>query len=173
MTSAKVTSVPLPTSSSLCNPSAPYDYADSYSAVLPDSSMTATDAAWEFFGQAPRWVGTLMRMRNSLVSLFGLKTGRGEQSVERRALAPGQKVGLFRIYSASPTEVILGEDDRHLNFRVSVLVEPGDQGKKNLVVSTVVHYQNRWGQMYFFFVRPFHRIIVPAMFRRMTTRLAA
>ena len=81
MTSAKVTSVPLPTSSSLCNPSAPYDYADSYSAVLPDSSMTATDAAWEFFGQAPRWVGTLMRMRNSLVSLFGLKTGRGEQSL--------------------------------------------------------------------------------------------
>ena len=173
MTSGKIMSVPLPPSSVLYAPSIPYDYADSYSAVLSDSSMTATDAAWEFFGQAPRWVGTLMRMRNSLVSLFGLKTGQSQKPVERRALVPGQKVGLFRIYSASPTEVILGEDDRHLNFRVSVLVEPGDQGKKNLVVSTVVHYQNGWGQIYFFFVRPFHRIIVPAMFRRMITRLAA
>jgi hypothetical protein len=173
MTSAKIKSVPLPASSALCAPTVPYDYADSYAAVLPDSSMSAPDAAWDFFGQAPRWVGTLMRMRNSFVSLFGLKTGQSQKPVERRALVPGQKVGLFRIYSASPTEVILGEDDRHLNFRVSVLVEPGDQGKKNLVVSTVVHYQNRWGQMYFFFVRPFHRIIVPAMFRRMITRLAA
>lgn len=169
----KILKVPLPAESLLSNPNRPYDYADSYAAPVP-AGMSAADAAWDFFGRAPEWVSALMRLRNRVVSLFGLKTGPAVRPgrPEKKDLAAGQKVGMFRIYSVSETEVILGEDDRHLNFRVSVLLGPPENRppadlSRLLTVSTVVHYQNAFGRIYFFFVRPVHQIIVPAMFRRM------
>lgn len=133
--------------------------------------MTAPDAAWEFFGTAPKWVSALMRVRNAIVSLFGLKTGKDAAlRPEKTTLVRGQKVGLFRIYEADDSEVILGEDDKHLNFRVSVFLPAAEKDpalKRTLTVSTVVHFNNVFGRIYFFFVRPFHRLVVPAMFRRM------
>lgn len=172
---SKITNVALPLDSALANPPKKYDYQDSYSAPVP-LSLTATDAAWEFFGGAPAWVSALMRFRNSLASLVGLKTGetRTDRRIELRA---GQRVGLFRIFSVTDREVILGEDDRHLDFRVSVFLAPAakavqeqSEPRQQLIVSTVVHYRNVFGRIYFFFVRPVHQIIVPAMFRRMLSR---
>lgn len=116
-----------------------------------------------------------MRLRNRIVSVFGLKTGEGR--VQPTSLVPGQKVGLFRIYSVTAQEVILGEDDRHLDFRVSVLLQPlrpaaqeQTEPQQVLIVSTVVRYRNVFGRIYFFFVRPVHKLIVPAMFRQMLSR---
>ena len=169
-----VNAVPLPPDSALANPERPYDYADSYAAPVADSSLTAADAAAAFFGRAPRWISFLMSVRNRIVSVFGLKTGKDNPTAPTAAdLTVGQTVGLFRVYQASPSEVILGEDDRHLNFRVSVLVRPPDPTGRLLIVSTVVHYRNVFGRLYFFFVRPIHRLIVPAMFRRMLARAQA
>ncbi len=112
-----------------------------------------------------------MRLRNAVVSLFGLKTGDMDgKRPEKIALKTGQKVGMFRVYEVSETEVILGEDDRHLNFRVSVFLDaapPPDRGHRRLTVTTVVHFNNAFGRFYFFLVKPVHRLIVPAMFRRM------
>lgn len=173
----KISRVPLPAESLLSKPERPYDYADSYASPVR-GGLSAAEAAWDFFGRAPQWVSWLMQIRNRVVSLFGLKTGSaGSPSrPEKKDLVPGKKVGMFQIYSVSETEVILGEDDRHLNFRVSVLLSPlKDQPSADplrmLTVSTVVHYQNTLGRIYFFFVRPVHQIIVPAMFRRMLSSL--
>jgi hypothetical protein len=160
----QITRLALPAESLLANPIRPYSYQDSYAAIVPDS-LSVQDAAWDFFGQAPAWVSALMRLRNRIVSVFGLKTG-GSAPVKKAELKPGTKVGLFRIYSVSRTEVILGEDDRHLDFRVSVLLAASTEGRQ-LIVSTVVRYRNLLGRIYFFFVRPVHQVIVPAMFRRM------
>jgi hypothetical protein len=54
--------------------------------------------------------------------------------------------------------------DTHLNFRVSVLI---DRGKSYIYTTTLVHYNNRWGKLYFFFVKPFHRIIVRSIMKRL------
>lgn len=165
-----ILTVDLPPASALAKPERPYDYSDSYAASLPHPSMTASDAAWAFFGRAPAWISTLMRIRNGLVSLVGLKTGNMDaKKPARTELKAGDKVGMFRIYAVSDREVILGEDDRHLNFRVSVFLEEPGREPRRLIVSTVVHFHNALGRTYFFFVGPFHRRIVPAMFRRMLT----
>lgn len=59
---------------------------------------------------------------------------------------------------------MLGEDDQHLDYRVSVRLER-EQGKCWVVVSTVVKFNNGLGRAYFVPVRPVHKIIVPAMMR--------
>jgi hypothetical protein len=54
-----------------------------------------------------------------------------------------------------PGEVLLGTDQEHLGFRVSVLVEPD-----RVVVSTVVQVRNRRGRAYSALVRRAHPLVV-------------
>lgn len=60
-----------------------------------------------------------MAVRDAIVAGLGLKTARDFKST-----GGGNKenrVGIFKIYSKGQTEIILGEDDKHLDFRLSVL----------------------------------------------------
>jgi hypothetical protein len=75
------------------------------------------------------------------------------------------------VFDRRPDELLLGEDDRHLDFRVSVLLR--DEGEAQwATVTTVVRFHNALGRAYFAVVRPFHQLIVPALMRR-ALRLAA
>ena len=60
--------------------------------------------------------------------------------------------------------ILLGEDDRHLDFRLSVLRQRGGTADW-VVVSTVVRFNNWLGRAYFLPVRPLHQLIVPAILR--------
>lgn len=57
--------------------------------------------------------------------------------------------------------MVLVGDDRHLKFTVSMTVVSLPQNKKQVIVTTAVHYHNLLGKLYFFCIRPFHGIIVP------------
>lgn len=107
----------------------------------------------------PSWVDWLTRVRDAIVACFGLKTA------GQLATLAGQdqagRVGIFRIYGRSDTEIVLGEDDRHLDFRVSVL-----RGAQEVTVTTVVHCHNLLGRSYLFVIAPFHRWVVKASLRR-------
>ena len=45
------------------------------------------------------------------------------------------------------------------------------KGSKNLTISTTVEYNNWFGKLYFFPVRPFHKLIVPAMLKGIIKKL--
>ena len=77
------------------------------------------------------------------------------------------------MFSKTENEVVLGEDDKHLNFRVSLFLKQQTQepSKKDLTVSTTVHYNNWFGRLYFLPVRPFHKLIVPVMLKSIMKEL--
>ncbi|MBF9237208.1 DUF2867 domain-containing protein [Hymenobacter sp. BT683] len=135
--------------------------------------LTASEAAQACFQQAPAWVLWLMRLRNALVKMLGLATTLppGLRALQR-PLVPGDFVGPFRTFAASPSEVLLGLNDRHLDFRVSVLVAREPHATR-VFMSTAVQYHNLAGRLYFAVVRPFHAAIVPAMLRACRARLLA
>ena len=54
----------------------------------------------------------------------------------------------------SDEEVLFGEDDRHLDYRVSLLARD-----RQATLSTVVRFHGNAGRAYFLIVRPFHRIL--------------
>jgi hypothetical protein len=72
---------------------------------------------------------------------------------------------LFKVFDVTPQEVLLGEDDKHLNFRVSFLIEKLGEEEFQLTLITVVNFNNFFGKLYFFPVKPFHKIIVPTMLK--------
>jgi hypothetical protein len=135
--------------------------ADAFAIQLPPGASTdpAVLARFIFSHQAP-WVGRLMRVRDLLVSLFGLKTSK------HLAAAGQQRIGIFKIYQTDAQEIILGENDRHLDFRLSLLRRHDGGHAPQLVLSTVVHCHNLLGRSYIRLIAPFHRMVVRSSLRR-------
>jgi hypothetical protein len=108
------------------------------------------------FAHQSGWVGWLLALRDGLVGPFGLKT-----AAKLQQAPPGERISIFRIHACEPREIVMGEDDRHLDFRVSVLVaERQGPTRRTLTVTTVVTYNNRWGRAYIKVIAPFHRLVV-------------
>lgn len=168
-----VTAVPLPPGSLAAASLPRIDYADAYLARLPACRRYTLDQAVALvFATAPGWVKGLMQLRNALVRPFGLKVAPPRDGPGPAGpLLAGARVGIFRVFDRRPDELLLGEDDRHLDFRVSVLLR--DEGEAQwATVTTVVHVHSALGRAYFAAVRPFHQLIVPALIRR-ALRVAA
>ena len=97
-----------------------------------------------------------MVVRNLAVRPFRLKTRPDEAS-------PGASIGIFPVIGRSLNAVVLGLDDRHLDFRVLVEVKDLGLGRQEVTASTAVRTHNLLGRIYLAIVKPFHRIVVPAM----------
>lgn len=151
-----VTSVSLPSESLVKAMYAAPDLADAYSIHLPSNASKDPEVLARFiFARLPPWMISLMKTRDALVSGFGLKTARHLKSIA--AEESNGRVGIFKIYDKEPTELVLGEDDKHLNFRLSFL---HSDSPSQLILSTVVHCHNRWGRLYILLIAPFHRLVV-------------
>jgi hypothetical protein len=165
--SHRVTPVSLPPESGVAALYAAVDLADAYSIELPSGTSQDPEVLARFiFSELPPWMAGLMKIRDAIVAGFGLKTTK--QLAAADAKNKENRVGIFKIYGKAPSEIILGEDDKHLDFRLSVLRLGSAPlpGKQRLILSTVVHCHNRLGRLYIFIVAPFHRLVVQASMRR-------
>ena len=151
------------------------DYADAYAARLPrGAACDVDDFARAFFSVTPRWAALLMALRDRAVAPFGLKTSRraAPPRPEGMTFQPGDARGIFRVFAHAEDEILIGEDDRHLDFRVGLVVARRGAACW-ATIPTVVRYNTLLGRLYFLPVRFGHRLIVPAMLREAVRRLAA
>ena len=94
------------------------DLIDAYSIALPERASNDPETLARFvFSNLPPWALALMAVRDALVTGLGLKTARQLRPVT--AQQQRERVGLFRIYTREASEIVLGEDDKHLDFRLS------------------------------------------------------
>jgi hypothetical protein len=141
--------------------------ADAFAIQLPFGTSSDPDVLGRFLiSQQPSWIGWLTYVRDAIVACFGLKTAKHLATLSNEAGA--ERIGIFKVYGKSKTEIVLGEDDKHLDFRLSVLRTPGLSPTLGgqLTVSTVVHCHNLLGRAYIWAIAPFHRQVVKATLRR-------
>ncbi|MBI1837393.1 MAG: DUF2867 domain-containing protein [Flavobacteriia bacterium] len=175
----KITHSKLPEQSILNLDSSNFHFIDSFQGIIddPQNEITSLMVGKAFFTSSPKWVEKLFAFRNKIVSLFGLKTS--GKAVNRKELLDnfkcetGEQLGLFKVFGKNEQEVVLGEDDKHLNFRISLFLSPdkNDWNKKTLTISTTVVFNNRFGRLYFLPVKPFHKRIVPLMLKGIIKQL--
>ena len=139
------------------------DYADAYEAILP-GHLSAMEAAQKVFAGSPSWMASLLMLRDALVKPFGLA------STKDAALLKGEHIGFFPVLQTTPSRVVLGLDDRHLNFRLVVDAKPLPENLTHVILSTVITRHNWLGRIYLAVVLPFHNLIVPAFLRGSQTR---
>ncbi|WGS53619.1 DUF2867 domain-containing protein [Paraburkholderia sp. D15] len=143
------------------------DLADAFAVRLPDNAIDDPELLARFlFENQAGWIGKLMGLRDAIVGRLGLKTARELRTLS--SPASHERVDIFRIYAKSAREIVLGENDSHLDFRLSVLQQTRDAGdgqSRYLVFSTVVHCHNGLGRFYILAIRPFHRLVVRSSLR--------
>lgn len=134
-------------------------FADAFRLVLSDGAVDAPAAARRMLGRTPRWIATLLTLRRHLVAPFGLK---------HPASAPNgapDRIGIFPILTQAPERVVLGLDDKHLDFRLVVDVALVD-GRQSVTATTIVKTHNLLGRRYLAMILPFHRIIARTQLRQ-------
>ena len=165
----KVVATTVPADSALQSWLADADFYDAYEAPLPLGVVTAspTEVFLHSSRATPPWINRLMRIRNRVVRLFGLKDV-GEMAADVRpadAYQVGDRIGIFSIVGKTENELLLGIDDHHLDVRVSIM-KSFRNGLPHYVVSTVVHVHNLLGRLYMVPVSRIHPLVVKAMMRR-------
>jgi hypothetical protein len=143
------------------------DWADCYQLSVPAASLTAIEAARLMLGYTPFWISSLMRLRNLIVGpLLGLRT-------DTHDLPEGvEMIGIFPMLSQSERRVVVGFDDRHLDFRIVIDVEETGGGRR-VSAMTLVQRKILIGRIYIAVITPFHNLIVTAMMGHMGKRLNA
>jgi len=152
-----------------------YHYVDSFEGNLTTrhQNLAITEVGKAFFNSGPKWIEKLFSLRNNIVKRLGLKTPAANTDKQAQLAQfnceAGERLGLFEVFYRDEKEVVLGEDDKHLNFRVSLFLDDAGtvSSQKLLTITTTVQFHNRWGRLYFLPVKPFHRLIVPTMLRNM------
>jgi hypothetical protein len=171
----KIKKTEFPEKSILSKGERKFDYIDSFEGELTNRrNIDITEVGKTFFTSVPKWGKTMFVFRNKVVGLFGLKTGAENKLTENDfKYEVGERIGLFKIFDKTNNEIILGEDDKHLDFRVSLLFDKNkdNQEENSLTISTAVKFHNWLGVLYFLPVRPFHKLIVPAMLKNILGKL--
>jgi hypothetical protein len=153
------------------------NYEDSISIEIDTNEDYTVDyLATVLFSSLPGWVLGLLKFRNIIVKPFGLKTD-GTFSLEEIQTDIKYKIGdiavFFKVIKRSEIELVMAENDKHLNFRTSVLIESLSENNKLKVSSlSIVKYNNLFGKIYFLPVKPFHRLIIKTLLKNLNKNLS-
>jgi len=138
MDTIEVTKIPLPASSALHQRCKPGDFLDCYAVTANMSVRDAANVITDF----PYWARLLLLIRRIVTTPFGLDND-GPKATDR--------VGIFPVESETTSELIAGFDDKHLDFRVSVLSHDA-----KISLATWVAPHNFGGRAYLAAIMPFH-----------------
>ena len=134
-------------------PKRPPDYADVYSGILNNPNMTAREMLKFSLSRSPGWFKALHKLRNLLVSPFGLKTGLEDGnhgSVDILEQLP--------VVYETEAELASGLSDKHLDFLMTVARD--DASEPRVTITTQIWFNRTMGKAYLIAVLPFHKAII-------------
>ena len=137
----RVTATNLPLHSVLLERVGQYDFMDCYCVA----SLLSPRQAAEIIANFPLWARFLVNIRNVLTKPFGLSSD---------GPAAEDKVGFFPVEFSNDQELIAGFNDKHLDFRITVMSYQGQ-----IYLATWVHPHNLAGKLYLNTILPFHKLI--------------
>jgi hypothetical protein len=139
-------------------------YRDAFRAPLRREDLSVAELFAAIFGHHPPAVKAALLLRNALARGCGLETASASEILRPRykpSYEVGEKIGRWRIFHLDAAELVAGGDEKHLDFRVSLIKQPG-----LVVLTTVCTVNNRYGGPYLRVVTPFHRAGVRAILKR-------
>lgn len=144
----------------------PADHFDVHTYKVEADYLNADDIQVAFWTNSPLWVQRLMNLRNALVKLVGLKGEKSDKQKYEDCIRSGGAYGIASVPAKSKNENVLRLDDSHLSALISVHVQSLEGKTKLVSATTLVHFHNKLGRVYFFFIKSFHHLVVKAMLKR-------
>lgn len=155
----KVLQIPTPTAAIRAAGFSRIDFTDAFSGRANRTYVNAEQAARAVFDNQPLIANCLMTLRDVFVAPLGL---RASVDFSDRGLG---KVDVFPIISNTSTEIVVGGDDKHLDFRIWISIQPSLNGSE-VTISTLVKINNLLGKTYLSIIMPFHRLLSRSLLQR-------
>jgi hypothetical protein len=89
----------------------------------------------------------------------------GAQFIDAYRIAVADPALDAPVVSETPTRLVAGFNDKHLDFRVVLDVASSGHGRR-VTATTLVKTHNLLGRTYLAIILPFHRLVVRAMLRQ-------
>lgn len=154
----------VPEKSLILNGFGKIDYSDTYKIQITSNDYSVDKITTDIF-KTPKWVDDLMKFRDVMVKGFGLKTGDKNDIIKKPYYSIGSKAVYFTVFDRNENEIVMAENDKHLKFRTSVMVDK-NTANSSVYLSTIVQFNNFFGLLYFLPVKPFHRIIIKSLLKK-------
>jgi hypothetical protein len=137
------------------------DYYDSY--MLKKQTTDSIEIITKNILTLPQWINLALRIRYYLiVKPLGLSTGRFDNITEN----PEENSEPVPIIEKNENEIVMGSDDRHLYYRISVM-KKGIEQESEIYLNTIVRFNNIWGKIYFLPVKLGHKLVVKSLLNRL------
>jgi hypothetical protein len=154
-----VAPIELPRDSELAGSYGSASFADAFAVSIGHGAVDLDTAARLVLNNSPAWLRSLLALRDAMVLPLGIKTT--GQLKSQLAEQPFDHIGFFRVLSRQDHELVVGERDKHLDFRASILIRAdAETGFDQVVATTVVHCNNWTGRVYIRAIEPFHKMVV-------------
>ena len=134
-------------------------FKDSYCAPLNHPQSGMIDIFIGIFAHHPMWMKFILVTRNRIASSCGLEAASASEILHaefKKEYSVGEKIGVWPIFLLTENELVAGRNNKHLDFRLSVL-KVMDGETPSVVVSTICMVNNTFGKIYLFFIVPFHK----------------
>jgi hypothetical protein len=135
------------------------DFRDAYRAPLSRLDLSVVEIFFVIFARRPGWMNLMLIARNKAAALAGLEVPTTSEimNMEKKdRYFVGEKIGPWPIFFLSSDELVAGRDNKHMDFRVSIM-KVRDGTRPSVVVSTVCVVHNKFGQYYLSSIIPFHK----------------
>lgn len=153
------------------------DYIDVFQLTTNLTTIpTPKDCMVAFFRSFPPIFIKLLLLRESIARLVGLKTASAANAQEREKELEefqgniGDSIAIFEVLDKNETELMTGQSDKHLNFKLSFISRTENDLQIIELVTTVV-INNGLGKLYFSLVKPIHIFFMKRILRRMHKEL--
>jgi Protein of unknown function (DUF2867) len=134
-------------------------FRDAYRTPLTHGDIGVVEIFFGVFGHHPVWIKWLLMTRNHIATWCGLDAPTRSEIMNlevKSSYAVGDKIGPWPLFSLTENELVAGRDNKHLDFRLSVMKEK-NAGATTTAISTVCTTHNAFGRVYLFFIIPFHK----------------
>ncbi|MBB3306972.1 MULTISPECIES: DUF2867 domain-containing protein [unclassified Enterobacter] len=161
-----IRAVTLPSESRIAGLFTSPELADAFAITLPSDAPSGVESLARILLETPPlWFRMLLGCRDAFVKPFGIQTS--SQLRKKLIDSAAAHIDFFPVISVEPHELVIGENDTHLDFRTSVLVRKcRESNKQEVVVTSVVRCHNTLGKGYILLIAPFHRMVVRSMLKR-------
>ncbi len=125
-----------------------------------------------FFKSFPTFFRTLLHTREFFAKFLKLKTAPKSEKdarIEKLHLFKGEtgdSIALFDVLDKTEKELLTGQNDTHLDFRLSFITYKYNDSI-NLELATTVNIHNKIGKLYFSIVQPIHKFYMKKILKKM------
>ena len=142
------------------------NFHDSYKISSIENNISPLEIYLAMVNNTPIWINLLLSLRNIMVQPFGLKDVGNLGGISfldnvKTEHLVGTKLDIFIIESFNKNEMILQQKDKHLDIKLSILIHEDT----DIIVSTIVNFNNLLGKIYMFIIAPLHKIIVKRLMK--------